>query len=310
MTSAAWDEGLWRLAQTAAKSGCFAIQSAEQAYVLMGIGSELGLPPLQALRALHVLHGRVALASDTMVAIVRRSGLCTRWDVTEQSATAVTVVTVRKGAPEMDSVRWTIEDAQRAGLVKRNALWQQYPQQMLYHRAAADLARRVYADVLVGCYAPDEIEAEPDAAAPPPEPLPSARSDPPAAAPAAASSGELGPPVPSVASESVSTGVSPGVQRWIAKLEGYDLARLLGADTKLVQTLAQLDSTTDALALLGAYTARVRALLEELDDASLETVTERFATLHDDLRASDAWAAVQAYVEARLQVAPSAEASA
>ena len=50
-----------------------------------------------------------------------------------------------------------VDDGRRqASAGHREGTWSQYPAQMLRHRCAADLAREVYPDVLMGLYDPDE----------------------------------------------------------------------------------------------------------------------------------------------------------
>lgn len=57
---------------------------------------------------------------------------------------------------------WTMGDAKRAGITGKGT-WAAYPAAMLRHRCAADLAREVYPDVLLGLYDPEELGDAPDA---------------------------------------------------------------------------------------------------------------------------------------------------
>jgi len=150
-----------RLARTAVASGLVAVRRAEEAVVLLLTGRELGLPPMQSLRGIYVVSGRPVLSADLMVAVVRRSGLCRSWRVIKSTAAECTIETHREGEAEPARKTWTAEDAKRAGLGGKGT-WAQYPAQMLRHRVAADLAREVYPDVLLGLYTADEIE-RPDA---------------------------------------------------------------------------------------------------------------------------------------------------
>jgi hypothetical protein len=113
---------------------------------------------MASLRGIYEVSGRPVLAADMMVAVVRRSGLCESWRVVESSPTTVTITTKRKGESESESCTWTIEDAKRAGCGGQT--WQRFPRQMLSHRCAAELARRVYPDVLLGLYTPDELGSD------------------------------------------------------------------------------------------------------------------------------------------------------
>jgi hypothetical protein len=92
-----------------------------------------------------------------MVAAIRRSGLCASWRVVESTVERCTIETTRVGESEPERETFTLDDAKRAGLDRRD-VWRAYPRDMLRHRAAAGLARRVYPDVVLGCYAPGELE--------------------------------------------------------------------------------------------------------------------------------------------------------
>jgi hypothetical protein len=77
--------------------------------------------------------------------------------VVESTVERCTIETTRVGEQEPERETFTLDDAKRAGLDRRD-VWRAYPRDMLRHRAAAGLARRVYPDVVLGCYAPGELE--------------------------------------------------------------------------------------------------------------------------------------------------------
>ena len=144
-----------RLAKIACTSGLVAHRRPEAAAVVLLTGRELGLAPMASLRGIYEVSGRPVLAADMMVAVVRRSGHCESWRVVESTPHTCTITTLRRGESEPESVTWTAEDAKRAGCGGQT--WQRFPRQMLAHRAAAELARGVYPDVLLGLYTPDEL---------------------------------------------------------------------------------------------------------------------------------------------------------
>jgi hypothetical protein len=120
-------------------------------------GRDLGLTASQSFRAIYVVSGKPVVSSDAMVAAIRRSGLCASWRVVESTVERCTIETTRVGESEPERETFTLDDAKRAGLDRRD-VWRAYPRDMLRHRAAAGLARRVYPDVVLGCYAPGELE--------------------------------------------------------------------------------------------------------------------------------------------------------
>lgn len=148
-----------RLARLFLASGLTALKRWEEAAVILLLGQELGLPPLQALRGVHVVSGRPVLSADLLVAIARRSGLCESWVVVESTDERCTIETRRKGEATPRRRTWAAADAKRAGIAGRGT-WAAYPAQMLRHRCAADLAREVYPDVCLGLYTADELGGE------------------------------------------------------------------------------------------------------------------------------------------------------
>ncbi len=150
-----------RLARIAVGSGYTSCRKAEEAAMLIITGHELGLSPAQSLRGIYVVSGKPVLSADLMVAVVRRSGLCESWRTVESTAERCTITTRRRGE-SIDATRtWTMADAKRAQITGK-PIWTAYPATMLRHRCAADLAREVYPDVLMGLYDPEELGAEPE----------------------------------------------------------------------------------------------------------------------------------------------------
>lgn len=153
-------EDVERMARIAVASGFTACRKPEEAAVILLTGQELGLSPMQSLRGIYVVSGRPVLAADTMVAVVRRSGLCESWRTVESTAERCEIWTLRKGDEVVSKRVWTMADAKRAGITGKQT-WAQYPAAMLRHRCAADLAREVYPDVILGMYDPEELEPAP-----------------------------------------------------------------------------------------------------------------------------------------------------
>jgi hypothetical protein len=147
------------LAQIAVASRYFAVKSPEEALVILMTGRELGLSAMQSLRGIYVVQGRPVLSADLMVAAVVSSPRCEYWQPIESTAERCTIETKRRGAPAPVRKTWAAEDAKRAGLTGKD-IWKSYPAQMLRHRCAADLAREVYPDLLMGVYVPGEIPGD------------------------------------------------------------------------------------------------------------------------------------------------------
>ncbi len=143
------------LAEAISRSGLApqAARSPEAVMVILAQGAELGLPPMAALRQIHVVSGRAVLSADLMRALVLRMG--GRIRCVESTPDRATFAGARGEEPEQ-SITWTMQMAQRAGLTGKGP-WQQYPAAMLRARASAELCRLVWPDVVGGLYTPDEM---------------------------------------------------------------------------------------------------------------------------------------------------------
>ncbi len=126
-------------------------------------GAELGLAPMQSVRAIAIIQGKPTLSADAMGALVRSAASVCEYLVLEHSdATKATYSTKRKNDPKPTSMSFTIEEAKQAGLTGRgsDSNWSKYPAAMLRARALSALCRAVYPDLLLGVYDPDELPAD------------------------------------------------------------------------------------------------------------------------------------------------------
>ena len=129
----------------------------EQAYIIAQSALELTFPPMQALRTMHVIDGRLTMSAQAMLALAMRGGASV---VYHESTAAVCDLTMTRGASAI-RVRWTVDDAKRCGRWGKSGPWSQYPAAMLRNRAIADACRAIAPDLLAGMYDPDEIAPEP-----------------------------------------------------------------------------------------------------------------------------------------------------
>ena len=118
-------------------------------------GSELGLEPMAALRSIDVIQGTPALRAVALRALVQRAGHQI-WLV-ESSKTQAVVRGKRRGDPEAQESKWTIERAKELGLASKDN-WKKQPAAMLVARATAECCRLIASDVLLGLpYVAEEI---------------------------------------------------------------------------------------------------------------------------------------------------------
>lgn len=119
-------------------------------------GLELGLQAMQALQNISVINGRPALWGDAVIALVRSSPLCEYIYETDDGSTAT--IRVKRRGEEEQFRTFSMEDAQKAGLLNRGGAWQQYPKRMRQMRARAFALRDVFPDVLRGMPVAEEIQ--------------------------------------------------------------------------------------------------------------------------------------------------------
>jgi hypothetical protein len=147
----------FRVAKGFAMSGYFAdAKSAEQAFVKVMAGAEMGLSPFQAMTGIHIIEGKPVVGAGLLAALIDQNPdyeYETEWDPDEKDPTACTVVIFKHGK-ERGRSRFSLADATAAGIDKpsRNGKpsnWKTYGRNMLYARAMSN-AVRWYAPGITG----------------------------------------------------------------------------------------------------------------------------------------------------------------
>jgi len=154
-------DDLARLARVFAASGLFGragsqeTQIAECAIRLMA-GMEAGFSPFASATGVHIIEGKPAFSSNLLAQAVRRHPVYD-YRVMENTATVCRIQFTANGQPLAVS-EFTMEMAKRAGLATR-AIWQKYPEAMLFSRALTAGMRTHCPDALGGhpAYTPEEL---------------------------------------------------------------------------------------------------------------------------------------------------------
>jgi hypothetical protein len=117
-------------------------------------GRELGLGDMTSLRSIHIIDGKASFSAELMTQLVRKQGHSIQGDVTAEHAT---VVGKRADNGDTMTVEWTLEMANRVGLLSKSN-WKKYPESMLWARAVSQLCRMLFADCFAGAsYTPEEL---------------------------------------------------------------------------------------------------------------------------------------------------------
>jgi hypothetical protein len=140
------------MANVVARSGLFGVKDPTQAMALMLLCQADGLHPMSACRQYHVIQGRASMTSQTMMSrFLQQGGRQEIHELTEEAA-ELTLSHPQGGAAR---VRWTIQQAQKAGLAGKDN-WKAHPRSMLLRRAQAEAVRAVAPFILEGIPLEDE----------------------------------------------------------------------------------------------------------------------------------------------------------
>src|ERR1700675_1890995 len=152
------------LAQLISDSGMFAPKgaakvTAQEALMRLMTGRNLGIQAIVAMNHIYSIYGRTGLSAALKHALVVRHPHCDAFEHVSSDNTKAVWKVKRKGSPEQ-LVTVTIEDAQRAGLVKPDSNWLKYPRRMLQARARGEAADIHFPDATMGLPTIDELEDE------------------------------------------------------------------------------------------------------------------------------------------------------
>jgi 5'-3' exonuclease len=125
-------------------------------------GRALGLDATTALSTFHVIEGRPSMHASLIVGLVLRCKACEYFELSESTPERALWVTKRVGGKREVPMSYDLEEARKAGLLRpsksgKPSNWETRPKTMLRWRAATELARAVYPDIVTGLYTPDEL---------------------------------------------------------------------------------------------------------------------------------------------------------
>ena len=126
-------------------------------------GAELNLAPLQALQSIAVINGKPSVYGDALIALVQGHPMYDgiSEEILETKSGLVAVCTIKRKGSEPHTVKFSQEDAVKAGLWGRKGPWQTYPKRMLQMRARGFACRDQFADALKGIITAEEAQDYP-----------------------------------------------------------------------------------------------------------------------------------------------------
>jgi 5'-3' exonuclease len=118
-------------------------------------GKELGLGVTTALAGFHVVEGKPVASADLIRSLAQRSSKCKYFRLIHSDEHYAEWETLHADHPEPTRYKYTIEEANKAGL--RGGNWEKRKRDMLTKSAASKLARIVYPGETLGLYAQEEF---------------------------------------------------------------------------------------------------------------------------------------------------------
>ncbi len=111
-------------------------KSVAQAAVKVQAGRELGLGPVEAMRAFHIVEGKVEMSADLLASLVKSSE---KYDYTvlELTREVCRIQFYEDDLGEIGVSEFSMEDARGAGMASKD-VWKKYPRNMLFARAMSN----------------------------------------------------------------------------------------------------------------------------------------------------------------------------
>lgn len=119
-------------------------------------GSELGIPPMAALRLFTTWDGVPRLMAEGVRAVMMMAPDIEYFEMSTCDDKHATWIGKRRGRPEK-SITWTMDRAKRAGLTGKEN-WSKYQEAMLNARASMDLGRILAPDIISGMRSLEEAQ--------------------------------------------------------------------------------------------------------------------------------------------------------
>jgi len=135
------------------------IKTPEQAIAIMMKGRELGIPSMYALSNIVIIKGKPTCNSELMLALIYRDHGDAAMKIIESNHQICKIAYKRSQWPTHQVNHFSVEDAQRAGLMTTDT-WKKYTAAMLRARCISAVARMAFPDSIAGMYTPEELGAD------------------------------------------------------------------------------------------------------------------------------------------------------
>jgi hypothetical protein len=130
------------------------IKTPEAALFIVLAGRDLGLSPVQSLRSIRPIQGKIECSADLQLGLFHRGGGKTRWLKLDSTGAELELSASWLTAPHVS--KFGVEDARRADLMS-NANYRKYPLAMFRSRAITQGLKDIGFLAGAGVYAPGEL---------------------------------------------------------------------------------------------------------------------------------------------------------
>ena len=150
---------MMKVAQQFHKAGCFGgdVKNAEQAFVKIQAGIEMGMPPMEAMNSLYIVNGKITIWGSAMTKKIREAGWSLGFeDEVDQAGNPVAcTVTIKKGDED-----YSEKSTKQQLVALKSRAFQFAPKEKLRWHAIAQLIKFQVPEVLGGVvmYMKEELE--------------------------------------------------------------------------------------------------------------------------------------------------------
>lgn len=132
----------------------------EDIFAAIMTGAEMGMHPMQSLNAIVMIQGQATLKAQSQLAVVRNRIPNAFIKIEVDETKLIAKCTCARSKDDLDNAytsTWDMNKAKQMGLAGKSNYINQ-PMTMLRWRAITEALRAIFSDVLLGLYAPEELQ--------------------------------------------------------------------------------------------------------------------------------------------------------
>ena len=148
-------QGIEMMGNAICRSGMFGCESKEAGIVFALQCIVENKPPLEMAKNYHLVKGKLTKRADAMLADFRRVGGKVTWhDLKNENVQSA----IFEFEGNKTNGSFSMDDAQRAGLIRKGSAWDKTPAAMLRARCISETLRAIAPEIVQGVYVPEEID--------------------------------------------------------------------------------------------------------------------------------------------------------